>query len=277
MNEIQRLYCGHHKCASQWIISVIQPICRDLGWKLARFHNPRMFDCNLDKYLSEHPADFVAYTNADYAYTKDFQKEYRAFHVIRDPRDIIVSSYFSSRNSHPTRPWPELIPHREKLKQVSKDEGILLEMEFIRHFMEHLSTWNYAQPNVLELRYEEVTSAPYQSFLDIFQFLGCLDDGNASVRKRLSYALAALARRTFGVPGKGSHVPAEILLGRVYENQFDRKSGGRSRGTEDVQSHYRKGRAGDWVNHFSDEHRSFFKEKFGDLAVRLGYEQDNNW
>jgi len=150
-------------------------------------------------------------------------------------------------------------------------------MEFMRDVMEHLSTWDYAQPNVLELRYEEVTIAPYQSFLDIFQFLRCLDDGNVFVRKRVSYALAAWGRRTFGFPGKGSRVPAEILLGKVYENQFDRKAGGRSRGTEDVQSHYRKGLASDWVNHFSDEHRSFFKEEFGDLVVWLGYEKDNNW
>lgn len=40
---------------------------------------------------------------------------------------------------------------------------------------------------------------------------------------------------------------------------------------------FRKGRVGDWREHFNDKNKTLFKEVAGDLLVRLGYEPDNNW
>lgn len=40
---------------------------------------------------------------------------------------------------------------------------------------------------------------------------------------------------------------------------------------------FRKGQAGDWRNHFTEAHKQAFKESTGDLLVRLGYEQDDDW
>ena len=39
----------------------------------------------------------------------------------------------------------------------------------------------------------------------------------------------------------------------------------------------RKGIAGDWKNHFSDDHKSAFKDRYGDTLIMLGYEKDNTW
>jgi hypothetical protein len=270
-------YFGHHKCATKWINSILISVCRDMGWSFTNFHNPKLFDFDLEEVIRKRQLDFIAYTGANFEYVAKLQMEYKGFHVIRDPRDIIVSSYFSSLISHPTNRWPELIPHRQKLNQVTKDEGLLLEMDFIRDVIESLATWNYGCPNILELRFEDVVVSPYQSFLDIFQYLGCLDTENWSVQKNMTYLLSSLIRRKMGIFPKGTHILAEPLLGKVYENQFSKKSAGRNQGTEDITSHYRKGLAGDWVNHFTNEHRSYFKKNYGDLVVKLGYEQNNDW
>jgi len=72
-------------------------------------------------------------------------------------------------------------------------------------------------------------------------------------------------------------VSGELLLGRVYDHRFEKKTGGRSQGQENKSSHYRKGKAGDWTNHFSPTHVDYFKEQFGDLVLDLGYENDPNW
>jgi hypothetical protein len=40
---------------------------------------------------------------------------------------------------------------------------------------------------------------------------------------------------------------------------------------------FRSGRTGEWKQHFTPEHKLFFKEVAGDLLVRLGYEKDNDW
>ena len=42
-------------------------------------------------------------------------------------------------------------------------------------------------------------------------------------------------------------------------------------------SFVRKGIAGDWRNHFSQENARAFKQKAGDALMRLGYEKDLNW
>ncbi|MGB9640879.1 MAG: sulfotransferase domain-containing protein, partial [Anaerolineales bacterium] len=40
---------------------------------------------------------------------------------------------------------------------------------------------------------------------------------------------------------------------------------------------FRKGKIGGWRESFNNEHKKLFKEVSGDLLVRLGYEQDDNW
>jgi hypothetical protein len=48
--------------------------------------------------------------------------------------------------------------------------------------------------------------------------------------------------------------------------------GGRKIGEEDEKSHYRKGIAGDWRNHLTDDHVKLFRKCHGDLVERLGYD-----
>ena len=72
-------------------------------------------------------------------------------------------------------------------------------------------------------------------------------------------------------------VNAGLLLDRVCDNRFEKKAKGRGKGESDVNSHYRKGKAGDWRYHFTDEHIGAFVEQFGDLAEVLGYEPDARW
>jgi hypothetical protein len=40
---------------------------------------------------------------------------------------------------------------------------------------------------------------------------------------------------------------------------------------------FRSGKIGDWRTSFTTEHISIFKEVTGDLLIRLGYEQNNDW
>jgi sulfotransferase 6B1 len=40
---------------------------------------------------------------------------------------------------------------------------------------------------------------------------------------------------------------------------------------------FRSGKTGSWREHFTDEHKHLFKDVAGDLLVRLGYEQSNDW
>ncbi len=42
-------------------------------------------------------------------------------------------------------------------------------------------------------------------------------------------------------------------------------------------SHLRQGRAGEWRDHFTPQHKEIFKESAGAELIALGYEKDNDW
>lgn len=67
------------------------------------------------------------------------------------------------------------------------------------------------------------------------------------------------------------------LIGDIVERSSFRFYTGREPGKEDRKRFYRKGIAGDWKNHFSDEDKRVFKELAGDMLIRLGYEKDLDW
>lgn len=275
-------YFGHHKCASTWIHRILAEIARPSGWKHVYLHNPRQFDGNLSKYVRRTRLDLLSYVNADIDQVRDLPR-FRGFHVVRDPRDLIVSAYYSHLKSHPTNDWPELAEHRARLQDLSKKAGLSLEMEFSAPVLDQIRRWDYTQPNVLELRQEELTASPYKGFLEICDFLGILDSREFTKWRRLGHEVQAgwnaiAARPGLPLPGrKLGTFPAERLLSIVYGHRFDKLSGGRSRGDENAASHYRSGVPGDWKRHFDAELLQRFKARFGDIVLELGYETDADW
>lgn len=269
-------YYGHHKCASTWIHGVLDAICADAGWKLAYLPEPKDFGNDLPSYVAKHKVDFVSFVNAEIGHARTLPS-HRAFHVVRDPRDIVTSGYFSHKGTHPTHAWPELLPHREKLQSLPKSDGMLLEIEFSGQFLDLMADWDYDQEHVLELRQEEFTTDPYRGFLRVFEFLGALDDTHYNKVKWPGYlassSLNILNRKTGWFPRKKrTSVPGERVLGCVYDQRYEKHAGGRKKGETDEKSHYRKGQANDWKNHFEPQHVEAFKARYGDLVERLGYE-----
>src|SRR5690348_2372028 len=183
-------YFGHHKCASTWIDGILKQVAIEAGfnhtvvldkltphgsgqlWTNApRLRSRTPFDRSLLRELMDLiGTDLVSCITSDRQQAEVLKPD-RGFHVIRDPRDIIVSAYFSHRNSHPTDGLPHLAAHRAALQDASKEEGLLLEMEFSGHELTELGDWNYGTENILELKMEEMTVRPYETFISIFRHL----------------------------------------------------------------------------------------------------------
>jgi hypothetical protein len=285
-------YFGHHKCGSKMILKIVNTTCRFMGLKHAHFHSPAMWGyydnlmC-LDQIVDNMGLDFVSYISADIKFIGN-KERFRGVHVIRDPRDIAVSSYFSNRYSHSTEHWPELSEFRNLLERLPKNEGLLENMKFMAklrvdgrdlNLFDSLVEWDYSMPNVLEIKFEDLVTHPYQSFIEIFEFLGLIDDMGMSVSSAKSLFRLILQDKypQLASFSKIRQIPAWMLFSFVYSNRFSKLSKGREMGQEDVKSHYRKGAAGDWVNHFNAQHKKYFKESYGDILVKLGYEKDNGW
>lgn len=273
-------FMGHHKCATRWVNGILRPVCRELGFRHKVVWHPDMFDHNLSEWVAKYQVDFLSYTNADYHCVQQLQGV-RGFHVVRDPRDICISAYFSHLYSHETKNWPELVEHRRKLKSLSRDAGLMQDMQFIANHMEEMDSWDYDDPNYLQVRMETLTADPYRQFLKIFDFTGILDRRSFTARLSLIYSLSRrlcrLSKGRFSIDGFAGKLPAERLLGIIWQNDFANKSGGRRPGQEDSASHYRKGVPGDWRNYFQEQHIYYFKEHYNSLLLKLGYEETPEW
>ncbi|MGE5830299.1 MAG: sulfotransferase domain-containing protein [Micromonosporaceae bacterium] len=283
-----RAFFGHHKAATTWARNILRDASVALRLNMQVVHTApdwAGYD-SLGDWARARQPDILVLTNARREDVETLP-ELRGVHVIRDPRDILVSGYFSHRNSHPEVvdgvAWEALPPHRRHLHEVGHDEGLLAELDFITPYIESMSTWSYHRPDVLELRMEDLIADPHRAWRPIFtQFQ--LDSPDPVATDVLRWAVARwnLAGRhrtpVLGylrrhLPGLPLHrLPASYLDEVVERYSFASLTGGRPVGQEDEGHHYRRGVAGDWRNHLKPVHLQAFRDRFGDLVERLGYE-----
>jgi hypothetical protein len=278
-----RVFFGHHRSGSSWIRDIFTAVAREARVRHATVHHPRTFGHDLGRFVRDEGIGCLAYVNAEYRYVAQLG-EFTGFHVVRDPRDLSVSAYFSHRYSHVVdEGWPELAERRRALAGLSKDAGLLAEIKALEWEFERLREWRYDDPRIRTIRLEDLITDPYRHFLEIFRALDLLDEGRFSLRKRFAYPVHKLLRiiesRLDGVtiPVGVRRLPVERLLGLVWENDFRTKADGRTAGQEDPHAHYRKGVPGDWRNHFTPEHVAYFKAHYGEVLRTLGYEEGAHW
>lgn len=276
-------FLGHHKCASTWMCGICRPVSRELGLNFAYLPTSKSFDEDLAGHIRKNAIGFFCYVNANIDCFRKLPK-FRAFHMIRDPRDVLVSAYFSHLHSHGTNNWPELIEYRDRLKKVDLAEGLFLEMDFRKQQYQEMHDWNYSQPNILEVKMEDAIQNPHEKIVEIFNFLGIVDNHIWRIMPRLVREVNGALNRArlcgnkwipFRLPQR--RIPLERILLHIHQNRYSVKSGGRTPGQENIYSHYRKGVPSDWMNYFGTEHKKAFKERFNHVLVKLGYEKDANW
>lgn len=286
------VYSGRHKSASSWSRAILREASHALGLKVLTVIAPEQWaeQGSLGGLVREQRPDLLYLTNArqeDY----DTLPPRRTLNIIRDPRDIVVSGYFSHRNTHAVEAlgvtWHELIEHRQRLLELDVADGILEEIEFSGYFLDHMVTWNYSQPEVLELRMEDQLADQVGSWIRIFEHFGLLVP-----HKTVAEWIHLAAVRWNLAPWRGNPAPLRLArkvlprlplrtLPHAYiptvldRFTFTSLSGSQRRpGEVDEMNHYRKGIPGDWRNYFTARHMKAFRERYGDLAERLGYPPD---
>lgn len=171
-------------------------------------------------------------------------EHYKAFFVTRDPRDIVVSWYFSSKYSHILN--KEVFKNRQKLNESSIEDGLLYSIEHLNNYglFQALKSWIVAPQkdnNILIFKFEKLTlSNNFQAFKTLFE--------HCDIR-----------------------IPDKVLSQLLQDYSFEKLSG-RKQGQENKTSHFRKGVSGDWKNYFNDTILEKFYQATGNLTEKLGYE-----
>ena len=248
-------HCCVFKTGSQWIRSVLEhPLVKQAsGLDCYRYESdlPKNADtrgiCDrfFDAPLPENKILSPLFLSYECFKSIPKPKDYRAFFVSRDPRDIIVSWYFSMKYSHAANSTIDRT--RNRLHDVSTEEGMLTAINVLNKtgVFKALSSWGTGyqhNKDVRLFRFEDLTgSRSAETFLDLFDYCG--------------------------IPISQAHVE------KILEQLSFKQLSGRKQGEEDVGSHYRKGVAGDWKNYFTPEVSARFSEATGGLLNTLGYEQ----
>jgi hypothetical protein len=232
-------HCAVRKTASQWIKAILSDpiVYRYSGLPT---YDPRYWEWRDPRVCPPHRIAlslFFSYQRFEAIPKPD---RYRAFFVLRDPRDLVVSSYFSTRDSH--SPMGDVLQVRKELRDRSRKDGLLYLIDHLakKGTFKALGSWAAAPANeaVRLFRYEDLTGP------------GQADE------------VGRLLRHC------GIIVPPDELATLLARYSFSRMNDRQSAGSV---SHYRKGEAGDWCNHFDDDVQEAFARATGDLVERLGY------
>ena len=243
-------------------------ICNEKGWKFRT-------ELGYQKKLKVR-ADITSFAHS----LIDFDREKLpivGFHVVRDPRDIIVSGYlyhlrtsekwcvntnFSKKSpiifprvpysqEHRTEQWKLAYlnslqgkSYQEYLQTLDQREGLLFEMEnYGAWTIDSLEKWDFNRQEILEIKFESLADDYESTFLSIFQHIGL------------------------------SEPDIELCMDVAVQHDLGRKT------VDEIKliPHVSSPKLSKWKEYFENVHKEVFLEKFGDILIRLGYEDTNDW
>jgi hypothetical protein len=231
-------HCCVHKTGSQWIRKILSDPDTYAYSGLRPYHYQSRLkhgdkrdvkDRSFSEPFPEKRIVSPIYINFDRFRELPKPADYRAFFVSRDPRDVLVSWYFSTAYSHPGK---RRDVHREKLLELDVPKGMAYGFELLseRGLFDAIESWRNAaeqDPNVIVIRYEDLVGERARAeFCRLFEHL------------------------EFPFP--------DAVLARLLERYSFERMSGRRRGQEQKKSKFRKGVAGDWKNYFDDDLKQRF-------------------
>lgn len=222
----------HHKCASSWISRYMDDYSRINGFSTfiteGSFVCPKSF-CEINIIL-----------NSSYGFLRNNIDD--GVHIIRNPLDIVVSAYYSHKETHPLDGWPKLSAQRKLLRESNIHDGMFATLAFLEkddfydgavgplHGLRH---WDYDDTRFPTLRMEDIVLNPNE-------MLGSILKQNL----------------------KGSKIPhpeAHTFLAMT----------GRQSGQIDNSSHYRSGEPDQWRSALPEAVIAYIRTHYEQLLKRF--------
>jgi len=236
----------HHKTGTVWMSSVFTAIAKGLGAGFVDFwsHHDR-----LDRVLKT-PFILFNYDSIFLQHSDVLNRaDVRILHLIRDPRDVLISATHYHRTSkeawlHQAAPGRQNVGYQDKLNAFTDPlDRFLFELENSSgSTIEDMLDWRYDRANCLEVRYEGLrldhSMALWSQIVDFLGFDAAEQD---------------FCRECF------------------WKHSLFGEAAGANSG------HVRSGDVAQWKREFTPELAQAFVERFPDALQVLGYEPDDQW
>ena len=236
--------CTHHKTGSVWMANIFRAIRRH---EKLQIHSKSQADlpAGTDVFLQDHSKVDLKALKARFP-----KRGVRALHVIRDPRDVVISGCFyhvKTVERWANNPKKEFggKSYRDAISALpTEHDKLVFEMDHTAgKTIREMMAWDYGNNLVHEARYEDlIVDRELKHFQPIMAFLGFEGE-------RLETALKYVRELSLFGGAAGS----------------------------DPADHIRSGEGRQWVRTFTPELKAEFKQRFPDALQRLGYEINSDW
>ncbi|GAB4198217.1 MAG: hypothetical protein Tsb002_33030 [Wenzhouxiangellaceae bacterium] len=236
------IHVCYHKCMTVYFERVMKQVANHL--QLAYQYVDRGAVLHDEVHLAMYPHGEI---------DLDALPDFHGTHLIRDPRDLLVSGYLyhlrtdeewcAKPNPNHTS-LPADVSYQQYLQDMDQEDGLLFEMNHVSGYViSQIVDWDYHNPRFLELRFEQVMDNEAEVFGQVFEW--------------------------YGLHGQALEEAVEIALSRSL-TQLPKD--------DSDAAHARQGSyIGHWRDYFTPTIKQQFKQKFGSALISLGYEQNQDW
>ncbi|MES2935168.1 MAG: sulfotransferase domain-containing protein [Pseudomonadota bacterium] len=232
------------KCGSQWVRDVLSE--EGIWSEKALRKSTGNLDFHANRKLFDREGNFFSpvFTLSLYDWTTLRRPGDKAFVVLRDPRDRLVSLLFSLLYSHEADTrincWREIFSSQ---KSISTNLKLLMMTEARIPF--YLSWCEDIPAECMIVHYENLVTDQIATFIKVASWTD------------IEFSKTA-------------------LINAVEQFSFERQSG-RLKGVEDKFSHFRTANPGDWRNYFNRSLGKLLEDLYPGCMRRLGYEKEDTW
>ena len=242
----------HHKTGTVWMRRVLHAIMADQEIPIVQCYRPQ----GMAKLRQQGP-QFVVNWASTFPFLMYELETARFFHVIRDPRDVLVSGMRFHRIAplgnekflQEPRPGTDGRSYQAHLNHLPNDEArLIFEMEN-KHdeTVKEMLRWPYGHPRTFDVKYEEL-----------------IEDTECRLFRT---ALEGFAIEGLDIDRAVRTYWEQSLFGGLSEQTMDARQ----------RKHVAKGSGGQWRTELPPSVARLYADRYGPALKRLGYAEDDSW
>lgn len=252
---------GYHKCGTKLLGKVFLQLCLKYGWTFKSIAGTTDEIPNVD-------VVFFLHSQVDYS---KLPESYIGIHMVRDPRDIIVSGYLYHKRTveewctnknfqtseaikYPQVPNSQMYrseawktdylkslngkSYQEKINSFDEEDGILFEMNHYGQWtIEDMLKWDFEKGNCLEIKFEDVMSNYDAEMMKVFTHCNLSEE--------------------------------QLKVAKGFADKEDMNK--MSKKDIEKNPHISSVKTKKWERYFTEKHLQFFDENFSEVLKKYNY------